>query len=143
MLTKQWVWSVRQNFCEASISLPSSNICDYQLYLQSKPITNLRDLVKSSCAMACEVESEVESLLLQTLRSEDTTSTRIFGKVSYLYIGEVLQRHRARDAHNHRDPLAFWVRQRSKNVHTFEALEQRHRINKLQAQNCDTCSELK
>ena len=55
--------------------------------------------------MECEVESKVESLILYTLCSEDTTSTR---KVSY--IGEVLQCHHARHMMhtcNHRDPLAF------------------------------------
>ena len=30
------------------------------VYLQSNPITKLRDLIKLSHAMACEIESEVE-----------------------------------------------------------------------------------
>ena len=31
-----------------------------------------------------------------------------------------------RDVHNHHNPLAFWVRQGSRNVHTFEVVEQGH-----------------
>ena len=52
-------------------------------------------------------------------------STRMFGRVSYT--GEVLQCHCASDAHNHCNSLAkFWVRQRSRNVHSFKVFEQRH-----------------
>ena len=55
--------------------------------------------------MACEVESEVESL--------DSSSVirgyHVYKDVWESYIGEVLQcRH---DAQNHRDPSAFWIRQ--------------------------------
>ena len=57
------------------------------------------------------------------------------------YVGEVLQF--CHDLHNLHDSLAFWVRQQSRNVHSFEAFEQRPRIKKSQAQNCDMCSELK
>ena len=41
------------------------------------------------------------------------------------------------------DLLAFWVRWRSRNVHCIEVFKQRHTMKKPQAQNCDTCSELK
>ena len=41
------------------------------------------------------------------------------------YVGEVLQY--CRDVYNHHDLLAFWVRQRSRNVRSFEVLEQRAR----------------
>ena len=87
--------------------------------------------------MECEVESEVESLFVVYRlcdHAEDITSTRMFRRVSY--IGEVLQCRLACDSHNHHDPLAFWVRQRSKSA-SFEAFEQRHsyRIKKSQAWN--------
>ena len=54
------------------------------------------------------------------------------------YIGDVLQCRRARDSHNHRDPLAFRLGSEAE-VSVFEQI---HRIKKSQARNCDTCSEL-
>ena len=57
-------------------------------------------------------------------------STRMFGQV----LGRVTSEKccnviwRACDVCNHYNPLAFWVRQRSRNVHCFEVLEQRHRM---------------
>ena len=74
------------------------------LYLQKYPATKLRSLVKSSCAMACEVESEVESLLLDSV----IRGYYIYKDVWASYIGEVLRFHH--NVHNHHDPLAFWVR---------------------------------
>ena len=59
------------------------------------------------CKMACEVEPEVESLLLQT--SSMIRGYHICKDVWPSYIGEVLQC--CRDVHNDHDPLAFWVRQ--------------------------------
>ena len=60
--TVQWVLFARPNFCEASISLSSSNICDYYIcdYYICKAIllgTDILDVIKSACAMACEVNS--------------------------------------------------------------------------------------
>ena len=34
--------------------------------------------------------------------------------------------------------FGFWVRQPSRNVHSFEVFERRHRIKKPQIQNCNT-----
>ena len=48
------------------------------------------------------------------------------------YIGEMLRLECHRDVHNYHDPFAFWVRQQSRNIHSFEVFEQRHRINKSQ-----------
>ena len=45
------------------------------------------------------------------------------------------------NVHNHHDPLAFWVRQGSRNFHAFEVVEHRHM--KSQVWKYDTCSELK
>ena len=60
------------------------------------------------------------------------------------YIREKLQCHCARDSHNHRDPLAFLVRQRSINVPVLKYLNRDIcRIKKSQAWNYDKCSELK
>ena len=55
--------------------------------------------------MACEVESEVESLLLDSV----IRGYYIYKDVWASYIGEVLRFHH--NVHNHHDPLAFWVRQ--------------------------------
>ena len=49
---------MRPNFCEALISLPSSNICDYYICKVAYGITKLRDLVKSSHPMVFEDGSE-------------------------------------------------------------------------------------
>ena len=72
--------------------------------------TKLCDLVKSSHAMVCEVESEVESLLLKcSYRLCDQRIPSLYKDIWASYIGEVLQCHC--DVHNHHDLLAFWIRQ--------------------------------
>ena len=114
-----------QIFCPAVISVIT-------MYLQSNLIIKLRDLIKLSLAMACVVEGYYRLC---------------YQRIPHLHwclvscIGEVLQC--CCDVHNCHGPLAFWVRQPSSNDYSFEVLEERHRIKKSQAQNCDTCSELK
>ena len=92
--------------------------------------------------MACKVESGVEPLFYIYIYIDSVIREyHVYKDVWESNIGEVLQcRH---DAHNHCDPLTLWVRQRSRNVHSFEVFEQRYRIKKSQAQSCDTCSKLK
>ena len=51
--------------------------------------------------MACEVESEVESLYSSSV----IRGYRVYKDVWGSYIGEVLQCHR--DGHNHHNPLTF------------------------------------
>ena len=58
------------------------------------------------------------------------------------YIGKVLQCHH--DVHNHHDPLTFGSDSEAEMSTLLKYLNgDMHRIKKSQAQNCDTCSELK
>ena len=128
----------RPNFCKESIFLPSSNICWWLLY----PVTKLcaRDLLKSS--RACNgVWSWTWGWILITIDSV-IRGYHVYKRVIISYTGEVLQWHHARDSHNHRNTLAFWVRWQNKSVPLLRYLN-RYRIKESQAWNCDTCSELK
>ena len=87
--------------------------------------------------MSCEVKSEVESLLyidtvphLQGCLEELATLEKCCNVVVHVIYTAITLLW----------PFASGSEQK---LPSFEAFEQRHRIKKSQAQNCDTCSELK
>ena len=86
--------------------------------VKQSPITKLFYLVKSSHDMA-KLNPKYHSVI---------RGYHVYKDVWVSYIGEVLQCCHDAYVHSHHDPLAFWVRQPSRNVHSFKVFEQRPRI---------------